>query len=217
VEGGPGPGSRPPPAGGRPSRPPTVTDGGDERARRVEELKSVFSPRGVTASLSRVCPLVQPRAALSHSMESQTEAQACALEPTLGSAASLASRRAVRSLVALQPASRDNRLACYSQSDLGNLVRCALAAGAPANTRCGESDSPVLCIAASNSAARSLKALLTGGADVRLVDRHGCSALHWAAQEGNTACVSLLLEAGAPLEAKNRCAAWHRQITERRL
>jgi ankyrin repeat protein len=116
--------------------------------------------------------------------------------------------------VALQPASRDNRLACYAQSDLGNLVRCALAAGAPANTRCGESDSPVLCIAASNSAARSLKALLTGGADVRLVDRHGCSALHWAAQKGLMACISLLLETGAPLEAKNRRAARNWPVNE---
>jgi hypothetical protein len=53
------------------------------------------------------------------------------LEPTLGSATSPASRRAVRSLEALQPASSDIHLGCFSQWDLGNLVRCALAAGAP--------------------------------------------------------------------------------------
>jgi len=148
-------------------------------------------------------------------MEYLSEAQLRALEPTLGRATSPASHRAVRSLAALQPATRDNQLGYYSQWDLGNLVRCALAAGAPANTRFGEHDMPVLCHAAAQGAARSLKALLTGGADARLADKQGYTALHWAGQEGYTACISLLLDAGAPLEAKNRCAARHRPVTER--
>jgi ankyrin repeat protein len=148
-------------------------------------------------------------------MENQSEVQARALEPTLGSATSPASRRTVRSLAALQPASRDNRLMCYSQSDLGNLVRCTLASGAPANLRFDEDDTRVLCLAASHGAARSLKALLTGGADVRLVNKKGYTALHWAAQKGFMACIALLLDTGAPLEAQTRCAARQRPVTAR--
>jgi len=135
-------------------------------------------------------------------MEDQTEAQARALEPTLGNAASPASRRAVAQLVRLSPEFKENRLVCYACWDLGNLVRCALAAGALANTRWGEQDSPVLCLAAQEGAVRSLKALLTGGADVRLADKSGCDALFWASREGDAACIALLLDAGAPLEAK---------------
>ena len=135
-------------------------------------------------------------------MEQQTESQARALEPTLGNAASPASRRAVVQLARLPPALKENRLVCYAQWDLGNLVRCALAAGAPADARWGEQDAPVLCLAAQEGAARSLKALLTGGADVRLADRIGGTALHWSASNGEAACIALLLEAGAPLEVK---------------
>jgi len=135
-------------------------------------------------------------------MEDQTEEQARALEPTLGNAASPSSRRAVVQLARLPPALKEHRLVCYAQSDLGNLVRCALAAGGPADTRCGDHDAPVLCLAASRGAARSLKALLTGGADVRLADENGRTALHWAASKGEAACIALLLDAGAPLEAK---------------
>jgi len=135
-------------------------------------------------------------------MENQTEAQVRALEPTLGSASSPASRRTVLQLARLQPAMKGNRLLCYSQWDLGNLVRCALAAGASANARFGEYDTPVLCLTAFHGSARSLKALLTGGADVRLAEKGGDTALLWASRKGHTACVALLLEAGAPVEAK---------------
>jgi len=138
-------------------------------------------------------------------MENQTEAQARALEPTLGSASSPPSRRAVVQFARLPPALKEHRLAGYAKCDLGNLVRCALAAGAPADTCFGENDTPVLCFAAECGSARSLKALLTGGADVRLADKNGMTALHWAAQKGYTPCVSLLLEAGAPLEARRHC------------
>jgi len=148
-------------------------------------------------------------------MESLSEAQFRALESTLGIATSPASRRAVRGLAALPPAVKEDQLGYYSQWDLGNLVRCALAAGAPENTRFGEDDATVLCLAASQGAARSLKALLTGGADVRLADKKGYTALHRAAQKGDTTCIALLLEAGAPLEAQTRCAARHRPVTAR--
>jgi len=135
-------------------------------------------------------------------MEQQTDAQARALEPTLGNAASPASRRAVAQLARLPPSVKELRLACYLKWDLGNLVRCALTAGVSANTCWGEQDSPALCLAAQEGAARSLKALLTGGADVRLADKTGGTALYWAAWKGDTACIALLLDAGAPLEAK---------------
>jgi len=135
-------------------------------------------------------------------MEQQTEAQARALEPTLGSAASPASRRAVVQLARLQPELKENRLVGFALWDLGNLVRCALAAGAPANTRWGEQYAPVLCLAAHEGATRSFKALLTGGADVRLADKKGRTALFWAAWKGDAACIALLLDTGAPLEAK---------------
>jgi len=140
-------------------------------------------------------------------MEHQSEAQARAQELLLGSASSPASRRAVVQLARLPPALKESRLECYSAWDLGNLVRCALAAGASANARWGENDTPVLCIAAQEGSARSLKALLTGGADVRLANKAGSTALHWAAQKGDTACIGLLLEAGAPLEAKGVSAS----------
>jgi len=136
-------------------------------------------------------------------MEQQIEAQAHAQELTLGSASSPASRLAVVQLARRPPALKENRLFCYAQWDLGNLVRCALAAGASANARWGDNDTPVLCVAAQEGSARALKALLTGGADVRLTDKEGMTALHWAAQKGNAPCVPLLLEAGAPLEAVN--------------
>jgi len=136
-------------------------------------------------------------------MEQQTEAQARALEPTLGSAFSPASRRAVVQLARLPPVLRENRLLCYADLDLGNLVRCAVAAGASANAHLGEDDAPVLCLAAQKGSARSLKALVLGGSDVRLADKNGQTALHWAAVEGHTPCAALLLEAGASLEAKS--------------
>ena len=117
------------------------------------------------------------------------------------------SRRAVVQRARLPPALKDNRLVGCVLGNLGNLVRCALAAGASANTSFGEDDTPVLCLAAQYGSARSLKALLTGGADVLLADKGGNTALHWAAQKGHTACIGLLLEAGAPLEAKGVSAS----------
>ena len=123
-------------------------------------------------------------------MEHLGEAELRALEPTLGSASSPASRRAVVQLARMPPEIKENRLVGFALWDLGNLVRCALAAGTPADARWGEHDMPVLCIAAHEGDARSLKALLTGGADVRMADKKGCTALHWAAWKGDTACIA---------------------------
>jgi len=136
-------------------------------------------------------------------MEHLGEAELRALEPTLGSASSPASRRAVVQLARMPPEIKENRLVGFALWDLGNLIRCALAAGASANACCAENDTPVLCLAAQVGSARALTALLTGGADVRLADKGGNTALHWAARKGHTACITLLLEAGALLEAEN--------------
>jgi len=92
----------------------------------------------------------------------QSEEQASALEPTLGDAASPASRRAVVQLAALPRAAQVLRLFHYAKWDLGNLVRCALAAGASVHSCMKPADTPVLCLAAQEGSARALSALLTG-------------------------------------------------------
>jgi len=171
------------------------------RTRRLNAARPAAA--GTERTLPRLSPVQLSAICRTRAMENQSEAQARALEPTLGNAASPASRRAVLQLARLPSALKDYRLACYAQWDLGNLVRCVLAAGASANKRFGEDDTPMLCFAAQYGTARALKALVTGGADVRLADKHDQTALHWAVHEGHMPCVSLLLEAGAPLEAKN--------------
>jgi len=127
-------------------------------------------------------------------MENFSEAQARALEPTLENAASPASRRAVVQLARLPPELKENRFLRYVAWDLGNLVRCALAAGASANTRFGENDTPVLSYAAECGSARSLKALLTGGANANAVATGiGNTPLVAAICGQHMLCVELLL------------------------
>jgi ankyrin repeat protein len=46
--------------------------------------------------------------------------------------------------------------------------------------------------------------LLKFGADPNAVDHDGLTALHWAASGGNESCISLLLEAGADIRARNK-------------
>jgi len=60
----------------------------------------------------------------------------------------------------------------------------------------------VLCIAAQNGSERALKALLDGRANLALADKKGMTAAHWAALKGRIACLRLLIDAGAQLEAK---------------
>jgi ankyrin repeat protein len=60
----------------------------------------------------------------------------------------------------------------------------------------------VLCIAAQRGSERALKALLDGRANHSLADKKGWTAAHQAADFGRIACLRLLVDAGAQLEAK---------------
>jgi ankyrin repeat protein len=88
----------------------------------------------------------------------------------------------------------------YSAVFMGrsNLVRCALEAGASADSRASENMArPVLVEAAYKGHTRILKQLLEAGADRNLTDRQGFTALTIAALEGRLDCIELLLAAGA--------------------
>jgi ankyrin repeat protein len=106
-------------------------------------------------------------------------------------------------LKALPPAALVARLKDYVEWDLGNLARCALSAGASADLRWGELNTPAILYAALFGSKRALKALLTGGANVDLKNDDGNSALHIAAVKGEVACLELLLSAGAELEVRH--------------
>jgi len=76
------------------------------------------------------------------------------------------------------------------------------AQGISADTRWGESDMPVLCIAAQEGSEPALEALLDGHANLALTDNKGWTAAHQSAACGRTNCLRLLIDAGAQLEAK---------------
>jgi len=116
-----------------------------------------------------------------------TEAEARALDARCGRAASFATRRTVAKLKAVPPDQQVAFLGLYTEWDLENLIRCALAAQISCNSRIG--DTPILCYAAKEGRARALKALLDGGANVKLVDTLGCTALHWAAGKNDSDCM----------------------------
>jgi len=76
------------------------------------------------------------------------------------------------------------------------------AQGISADTRWGVYDAPVLCLAAEKGSERALKALLDAHANHALADKKGLTAAHYAAHFGLVACLRLLVDAGAQLEAK---------------
>ena len=123
-----------------------------------------------------------------------------ALEPTCALASSPAARSFKTGLRKLGAVAQVYHLALYCRADYVALVRCALAVGISANS-VDISGLPLLCTAAAKGAERSLKALLEAGADVRLSERDGASALHFASCFGHAECVRLLLRAKAPVEA----------------
>jgi len=160
-------------------------------------------------------------------MEQHSEAETRALDSRCRLPTSPASRTAVVKLRALPPASQAFCIAHYAQFDLPHLVRCAVEAvrssdlhapagtldaltpvgalngqGVSADTRWGEQDAPVLCIAAEHGSERALKALQDGRANHALANKKGITAAHKAAYYGHTACLRLLIDAGAQLEAK---------------
>ena len=135
-------------------------------------------------------------------MERNSKAEDRALDAKCASERSMPARIAVTKLKAMSLQDKSLCLANYATLDLGNLVRCALAAGVSADTRCGEDNWPVLCIAAQCGSLQAVKALLVGGASHALTDKNGWTAAHDAASHGHTACLRLLLAAGAQLEAK---------------
>ena len=154
--------------------------------------------------------------------EQLKRARLVALEPACAIASSPAARSHKAYLRTLDAEAQVEELALYSEYDLANLTRCALAVGVSANAR-EEEDSeeeegeeeeederlypmPMLCIAADAGSARTLKVLLDAGADVKAAV-HGWTALHYAASAGQTECVKLLLKARAPLEARTRRAS----------
>ncbi|WP_035098096.1 M48 family metallopeptidase [Anoxybacteroides tepidamans] len=60
--------------------------------------------------------------------------------------------------------------------------------------------SPLIQAVVANNKAK-VRALIDAGTDINETDNQGKTALHWAAQDGNIAIASLLLEAGADIEA----------------
>ena len=135
-------------------------------------------------------------------MERNSEAEDRALDAKCASERSMPTRVAVTKLKAMALDDKARCLVHYAQLDLGNLVRCALAAGISADTRWGETNTPVLSFAAARGSSCALKALLEGGACHGLANKLGWSAAHFAAYSGHAACLRLLLDAGALLEAK---------------
>ena len=146
-----------------------------------------------------------------------------ALEPTCAVASSPAARSFKARLRKMATADQVHHLALYCEVDYVALVRCGLAIGISANFE-GAYGTPLYFVAAANGSARSLKALLDAGADVRLEARkNGVSALHSASAFGHTECVRLLLKAKALVDATNNggmtplmaaACAGHRDIVE---
>ena len=118
-------------------------------------------------------------------------------------AASIASRNTVDRLKAMPLSDKLRCLIDFAFHDCANLIRCALAAGTPVDARCGDLKWSALCYAAQEGSERALKALLAGGASVKLQDKvQGCTALHYASLNNRVSCVKLLLDAGAELEVR---------------
>ena len=76
------------------------------------------------------------------------------------------------------------------------------------NARLYEWEATALQLCAVGGAADCMEMLIEAGADVLLRDRHGCTALHYAAQCGQTQCVRLLLAANAELDVVEKRKKW---------
>lgn len=125
-------------------------------------------------------------------MEYQSEAQVRALDARCRDAASPASRRAVRELRAMAPATQTLCAAKYALSDCENLVRCALDGGVSVESRF--KGMPLLCIASRSGALRTQRTLLAGGADANARSYLGNTALMEAIIEKHYECARALID-----------------------
>jgi len=125
-------------------------------------------------------------------MEHQSEAQNVAQDAQCGNLSSGPAKRAIAKLRALPPANKAERVVAYAEQDCGNLIRCALTAGCAAGTR-DPNGAPAIYWAARLGKARSLKALLDGGADANATNRFGDTALMAAVLCKQKACARMLL------------------------
>jgi len=125
-------------------------------------------------------------------MEHQSEAQNVAQDAQCGNLSSGPAKRAIAKLRAMQPNAKAQRVLAYAMQDCGNLIRCALAAGCSAGARDAEG-TPATSWAARLGKARSLKALLDGGADAKAADSLGNTALMAVVMSKQTACARMLL------------------------
>jgi len=125
-------------------------------------------------------------------MEYQSKAQDAAQDAQCGNLSSAPAKRAIAKLRAMPPAVKAQCVLAYAKQDCGNLIRCALSAGGPAGA-CNEEGTPAIYLAARLGKARSLKALLDGGADANAADSRGDTALITAVMFKQTACARMLL------------------------
>ena len=125
-------------------------------------------------------------------MEHQSEAQNLAQDAQCGNLSSGPAKRAIAKLRAMPADAQAQRVLAYAEQDCGNLIRCALAAGGPAGAR-DANGNPSIYLAARLGKARSLKALLDGGADANAADSLGNTALMTAVMFKQTACARMLL------------------------
>ena len=117
------------------------------------------------------------------------------------------SRSAVSKLRAMPPDAQTHCIAKYALRNQPHLLRCALTAGVSPDTRWGVDNSPVLCIATECGSKHALEALLVGCANVALANKKGWTAAHSASYFGHAPCLRLLLDAGAPKDAKTEQGA----------
>jgi len=136
-------------------------------------------------------------------MDRQSEDEDRALDAKCaGSRRSGHFRAAVSKLKALPPDGQTLCIVKYALHNLPHLLRCALTAGISSDTRFGENNTLVLCLAAKRGKERALEVLLVGRANSALADSKGWTAAHFAAFKGHAPCLRLLLDAGAPKDAK---------------
>jgi ankyrin repeat protein len=116
------------------------------------------------------------------------------------------STRTVVQLSKLPLATQKDYLHNSAYLDLPHLIRCLLKAGLSADVRCGSWNGTALHVelASRRGSTRALKALLAGGANHALIDDESATPLLDAVDCGKSACVHLLLDAGADANAKER-------------